>query len=113
MKPCCIKDLRVRMRIKLLIPAMPQVVSHWPLTTKMWVRTQVSQCAICGGQSGTGAGFSQSSSVLPVNTISLVVTVHPADINDKPTWLNLCSVPKDGIVTCVRFPWRSNVSTVT
>jgi hypothetical protein len=80
MKPCCIKDLRVRMRIKLLIPAMAQAVSHWPLTTKMWVRIQVSHKV--SGQSGTGAGFSQSSSVLPVNTISLLLSIfiyHLAD----------------------------------
>jgi hypothetical protein len=41
--------------------AMAQVVSRRPLTAEAWVRTQVNPCVICGGQSGTGTGFSPSS----------------------------------------------------
>jgi hypothetical protein len=45
--------------------AMAQVVSHRPLTAEARVRTWVNPCGICGGQSGTGTGFSLSSSVFP------------------------------------------------
>jgi hypothetical protein len=44
---------------------MAQVVSCQPLTTEAWV----SPCGICSEQSGTGTGFSVSSSVFPVNII--------------------------------------------
>jgi hypothetical protein len=43
--------------------AMTQVVSRRPFTAEAWVRTQVTPCGICGGQSCTGTGFSPSSSV--------------------------------------------------
>jgi hypothetical protein len=33
--------------------AMAQAVSRWPLTAE----ARVNPCGICGGQSGTGAGF--------------------------------------------------------
>jgi hypothetical protein len=36
---------------------MAQAVSHRPLTTEARVRSQVSPCGICGGQSGTETGF--------------------------------------------------------
>jgi hypothetical protein len=45
--------------------AMVQVISHWPLTAEAWVRVWVNPCGICGGQSGTGTGFSPNS--FPVN----------------------------------------------
>jgi hypothetical protein len=47
--------------------AMAQVVSRRPLTAKTWVRARVNPCGIYGGQSGTGTGFSPTSSVSPVN----------------------------------------------
>jgi hypothetical protein len=37
--------------------AISQAVSHRLLTAAARVRTQVGSCGICGGQSGTGAGF--------------------------------------------------------
>jgi hypothetical protein len=40
--------------------AMIQAVSLRPLTTEAWIRSQGSTCDICGGQSGTGTGFSPS-----------------------------------------------------
>jgi hypothetical protein len=36
-----------------------QAVSRWILTAAARVRAQVWSCAICGGQSGAGAGFLQ------------------------------------------------------
>jgi hypothetical protein len=36
---------------------MAQAVSHRLLTAAARVRAQVRSCGICGGQSGTGAGF--------------------------------------------------------
>jgi hypothetical protein len=45
--------------------AMAQDVSRRPLTAEARVRARINPCGICGGQNGTGTGFSQSSSVLP------------------------------------------------
>jgi hypothetical protein len=42
---------------------MAQVVSRRPLTTEARVHARVNPCGICDGQSGTGTGFSPSSSV--------------------------------------------------
>jgi hypothetical protein len=44
---------------------MAQVVSRRPLTAEARVRSRVNPCGICGGQSGTGTGFSLSSLVIP------------------------------------------------
>jgi hypothetical protein len=51
---------------------MAQVVSHRPLTAETQVRALVNTCGICGGQSGTGTGFSLSSSVFPCQYHSTV-----------------------------------------
>jgi hypothetical protein len=37
--------------------AMAQAVSRRPVTAEARVRSRVSPCRICGGQSGTGTGF--------------------------------------------------------
>ena len=43
---------------------MAQKVSRLPLTTEDRVQFRVSPCGICGGQSGTMAGFPPSTSVI-------------------------------------------------
>jgi hypothetical protein len=52
--------------------AMAQVVSRRPLTAEARVRARVNARGICGGQSGTGTGFSPSSSVFPCQYHSTV-----------------------------------------
>jgi hypothetical protein len=47
---------------------MAQAVSLRPLTVEARVRSQLSPCRNCGGQCGTGTGFSPNISVSPVNS---------------------------------------------
>jgi hypothetical protein len=52
--------------------AMVQVVSLRPSTAEDQVRSRFSPCGICGGQRGTGTGFTPSTSVLPCQFHSTV-----------------------------------------
>ena len=40
-------------------------MARWPLNAEVRVRSRVDPCAIYGGQSGTGTGFSPSTSAFP------------------------------------------------
>jgi hypothetical protein len=51
---------------------MAQAVSRRPLTAEARVRSWVGTCGICGGHSGTGTGFSPSTSVFPCQFNSTV-----------------------------------------
>jgi hypothetical protein len=55
---------------------MAQAISRRPLTAETRVRSRVSPCGICGGQSGTGTGFSPSTSVVPCHFHSTGAPLH-------------------------------------
>jgi hypothetical protein len=55
---------------------MAQAVSRRPLTAETRVRSRVSPCRICGGQSGTETGFSPSTSVFPCQFHSTGAPLH-------------------------------------
>jgi hypothetical protein len=53
--------------------ARAQAVSRRPLTAEAQVRSRVSPCGVCGGQSGNGTDFSPSCRFSSVNFIPLVL----------------------------------------
>jgi hypothetical protein len=55
---------------------MAQAVSCRPLTAEARVRSRVSPCGIYGRQSGTGKGFSPSTSVFPSQFHSTGAPLH-------------------------------------
>jgi hypothetical protein len=51
--------------------AIVQAVSGRPVTTEAWLQLQANQYGICGIQSGTGTGFSPSTSVVPSYSVPI------------------------------------------
>ena len=56
--------------------AVVQAVGVRSITEDARIQSQVSPCGIFGGQSGTGAGFSSSTSVSPVSVILPLLLAH-------------------------------------
>jgi hypothetical protein len=56
---------------------MAQVITLRLLTAEAQVRARVNPCGICGGQNGSGTGFSPSSSVFPCQYHSTVTFQTP------------------------------------
>jgi len=63
--------IHVNLSLRLIQP-----VSRQPITAEAGVWCQVSPFVICGGQSGTGTGFSPSISVSPVSIIPPMLHTH-------------------------------------
>jgi hypothetical protein len=55
---------------------MAQVVSRRPLTAEARVSAWFNPCGIYGGKSGTGTGFSPSSSVFPCQYSTVALQTH-------------------------------------
>jgi hypothetical protein len=56
--------------------AMAQVLSRRPLTVEARIHALVNPFGICGGQSGSGAGFASSSSVFPLSMYHSTVALQ-------------------------------------
>jgi hypothetical protein len=70
---------------------MAQIISRRPLTAEAPIRARFNPCVICGRQSGTGAGFSPSSSGFPCQYISFhrrspIPVVEKAGWAPEPFW---------------------------
>jgi hypothetical protein len=55
---------------------MAQAVNRRPHTAEARFRSRVSICGVCGGQSGTGTGFSPSTPVFPCQFHSTGAPLH-------------------------------------
>jgi hypothetical protein len=64
--------------------AMAQAVSRLPPTVEARVRSRVSPCGICGGQSGIGTGFSPEFFCFPVS-----ISFHWCSIARKRTKITI------------------------
>ena len=63
-------------------------VSPWPIVAKVRIPNKVSPCEIYGGQSGTEAGFSPSTSVLPCQHYSTISPYSPSFKCCSYRWIN-------------------------
>jgi hypothetical protein len=63
--------------------AKAQVVSRRPLTAEARVLARVNSCGICGGQSGTGTGFSPVS-IIPPSLSKLISSAEYANVSRHP-----------------------------
>jgi hypothetical protein len=55
---------------------MAQAISRRPPTAEARVRSRFGPCVICGGQCGTGTGFSMSTLVFPCKFLSTSASLH-------------------------------------
>jgi len=55
---------------------MAETFSLRSVASEAWVRSHILPCEICGGQSGTGAGFSSSTFYSLVGVIPPVFHIH-------------------------------------
>jgi hypothetical protein len=60
-----------------------QAVSRRPLTAEARIRARASPSGICGGQSGTGTGFSPSFSAFPISFVGFHTHIS-LRLNIKP-----------------------------
>jgi hypothetical protein len=69
---------------------MAQAVNRWLFTAEARVRAQVTQCGICGGQSGTGKVFSQS---FGPSAFLLLVIIPPSLHTQLSPPHEVCDIP--------------------
>jgi hypothetical protein len=72
--------------------AMAQPASRRLLTAEDRVRSRVSPCGICGGQCGTGTGFSLSTSVFPCHFYSTVAPLQGKTKNKESSLSQVCTI---------------------
>ena len=78
---------------------MAQAVSRQPLTAEAEAQREAIPWGICGGQSGTGTGFCQSTSVSPVSIIPPMLHIHSLTTDtmySKQLTVSSNNTPKNG-----------------